>query len=65
MLGRAARLAAALSGSPRDRAKLIRGLVEKVIVAEEAIIADSEGSRPRIRDDVAQHSDLISLGVPR
>jgi DNA invertase Pin-like site-specific DNA recombinase len=38
MLGRAARLAAALSGSPRDRAKLIRGLVEKVIVAEEAII---------------------------
>ena len=38
MLGRAARLAAALSGSPRDRAKLIRGLVEKVIVDEEAII---------------------------
>ena len=38
MLGRAPRLAAALSGSPRDRAKLIRGLVEKVIVAEEAII---------------------------
>ena len=27
--------------------------------------ADSEGSRSRIRDDVAQHSDLISLGVPR
>jgi hypothetical protein len=27
--------------------------------------ADSGGSRPRIRDDVAQHSDLISLGVPR
>jgi hypothetical protein len=26
--------------------------------------ADSGGSRPRIRDDVAQHSDLISLGVP-
>ena len=38
MLGRAPRLAAALSGSPRDRAKLIRGLVEKVIVDEEAII---------------------------
>src|SRR5215471_289568 len=32
MLGRAPRLAAALSGSPRDRAKLVRGLVEKVIV---------------------------------
>jgi hypothetical protein len=28
-------------------------------------IADSGGSRPRIRDDVAHHSDLISLGVPR
>ena len=26
---------------------------------------DSGGSRPRIRDDVARHSDLISLGVPR
>jgi len=28
-------------------------------------LADSGGSRPRIRDDVAHHSDLISLGVPR
>jgi hypothetical protein len=27
--------------------------------------ADSGGNRPRIRDDVAQHSDLISLAVPR
>ena len=27
--------------------------------------ADSGGSRPQIRDDVAHHSDLISLGVPR
>ena len=27
--------------------------------------ADSGGSRPRIRDDVAHHSDLMSLGVPR
>jgi hypothetical protein len=27
--------------------------------------ADSGGSRPRIRDDLAHHSDLISLGVPR
>ena len=26
---------------------------------------DSEGSRPRIRDDVAPQSDLMSLGVPR
>jgi hypothetical protein len=29
------------------------------------LAADSGGSRPRIRDDVAQHSDLMSLGVPR
>jgi hypothetical protein len=27
--------------------------------------ADSEGSRPRIRNDVAHQSDLMSLGVPR
>jgi hypothetical protein len=27
--------------------------------------ADSGGSRPRIRDDVAHHSDLISLGLSR
>jgi len=28
-------------------------------------VADSGGSRPRIRDDVARQSDLMSLGVPR
>jgi hypothetical protein len=28
-------------------------------------VADSAGSRPRIRDDVARQSDLMSLGVPR
>jgi hypothetical protein len=38
MLARAARLAAALSGSPKDRAKLIRGLVETVIIDEQTII---------------------------
>jgi len=27
--------------------------------------ADSDGSRPGFRDDLAHHSDLISLGVPR
>jgi phage gp29-like protein len=27
--------------------------------------ADSDGSRPPFRDDLAHHSDLISLGVPR
>jgi hypothetical protein len=29
------------------------------------LCADSERSRPRIRDDVAHQSDLMSLGVPR
>jgi hypothetical protein len=38
MLGRAARVAAALSGSPGERVKLVRGLVEKVIVGEKTII---------------------------
>ena len=28
-------------------------------------LEDSGGSRPRIRSDLARHSDLISLGVPR
>jgi len=27
--------------------------------------ADSGGSRPRIRDDVAHHSEMMSPGVPR
>jgi DNA invertase Pin-like site-specific DNA recombinase len=38
LLNRAARLAAALGGSPRERAKLVRELVEKIIVGEKTII---------------------------
>jgi len=38
MLGRAPRLAAAFSGSPRDQAQLVRGLVEKVIVNKTTIV---------------------------
>src|SRR5437899_559630 len=38
LLNRAARLAAALGGSPNERAKLVRELVEKIIVDEKAII---------------------------
>ena len=26
--------------------------------------ADSDGSRPAFRDDLARHSDLMSLGIP-
>ena len=37
LLGRAARLAAALSGSPEERAKLVRELVENVIVDERTL----------------------------
>src|SRR5438874_1737500 len=37
MLGRAAGIAAALNGSPVGRAKLVRGLVEKVIVDQETL----------------------------
>jgi hypothetical protein len=38
LLGRAARMAAALGGSPGERAKLVPELVEKVIVDEKTII---------------------------
>ncbi|HEY2485446.1 MAG TPA: hypothetical protein VGI36_09875 [Candidatus Binataceae bacterium] len=38
MLGRAAHLAAALSGSPAERAKLVREVVEKVIVDDKTLI---------------------------
>src|SRR6202035_5168285 len=38
LLGRAARMAAALGGSPGERARLVRELVEKIIVDEKTII---------------------------
>src|ERR1700730_1448457 len=38
LLSRAARMAAALRGSPREQAKLVRELVEKIIVDEKTII---------------------------
>ena len=38
MLGRAGRLAAALRGSPAERAKIVRELVEKVRIDEETIV---------------------------
>src|SRR5947209_649802 len=38
LLSRAARMAAALAGSPGERAKLVRELVEKIIVDEKTII---------------------------
>jgi DNA invertase Pin-like site-specific DNA recombinase len=38
LLGRAARMAAALSGSPGERAKLVREFVEKIVIDEKTII---------------------------
>jgi hypothetical protein len=45
MLGRARRLAAALSGSPRDRARLVRGLVEKDNSARRSVSYSGRGWR--------------------
>ena len=46
------------------RTKSAYGSVGAAYGADEPA-ADSGGSRPRIRDDVARQSDLMSLGVPR
>src|SRR2546421_2208216 len=43
LLNRAARLAPALRGSPDERAKLVRELVEKIIVDEKTIIVKLQG----------------------
>ena len=43
-------------------------LVEQLAILEERAArygADSDGSRPGFRDDLARHSDLMSLAVPR
>ena len=42
-------------------------MIVSVTLARGAIrmAADSDGSRPGFRDDLAHHSDLMSLGVPR
>jgi hypothetical protein len=55
-----------LNGSLYQEAILWAGAIAAgfVYCAIRGLIADSGGSRPRIRDDVAHHSDLISLGVP-
>jgi hypothetical protein len=44
-------------------AGVARPLVE--LDPRHAFVADSGGSRPGFRDDLAHHSDLMSLGVPR
>jgi len=63
MLGRAPRLAAALSGSPRDRAKLVRGLVEKVIVDKETIMIKMHPSALLGRDGPSPASEDPNSGA--
>ena len=68
MLARAARLAAALSGSPQDRAKLVRGLVEKMIVDEKAItikmrpgaLSGRDGPSPALEDPSSSAIELTA-----
>jgi hypothetical protein len=50
---------------PGDAAYVWHGALHGDVLAAGLAAADSGGSRPRIRDDLAHHSDLISLGVPR
>src|SRR5207248_1927057 len=52
LLSRAARMAAALGGSPGERAKLVRELVEKIIVDEKTIIIKLRRGL-LLREDVA------------
>jgi len=63
MLGRAARLAAAFSRSSRDRAKLVRGLIEKVIVNDRTIIIKMRPSALLGRDVPSSASEDPSSSV--
>jgi site-specific DNA recombinase len=55
MLGRTGRLAAALSGSLAERAKIVRELVEKVVIDEKTIII-------KVRCDALLGGDVASSG---
>jgi len=58
-------LATALTPSFRSQGADLAAITATAAPRAWARIADSGGSRPRIRDDLARHSDLMSLGVPR
>jgi hypothetical protein len=64
LLTRAARMAAALGGSPGERAKLVRELVEKIIVDEKTIIIKLrrglllDGHVPSSASEVASDSSV-------
>jgi hypothetical protein len=55
LLNRAAHLAAALGGSPDERAKLVRELVENIIVDEKTIIV-------KVRRAVGWGRPIIRIG---
>jgi hypothetical protein len=73
MLSRAAGIAATLNGSPEERAKLVRGLVDKVVVDEKTIIiklrrgallgGDVPSSASEDGRDAGEEAGF-SLGVP-
>jgi len=50
---------------PKVHASPIRAPLEHQLAIPVPLSADSGGSRPAFRDDLAHHSDLMSLGVPR
>jgi len=51
-----------LNKMPKSLHTKAKRALQEIWMAE---TADSGGSRPRIRSDLARHSDLISLDVPR
>jgi hypothetical protein len=56
------------ANTPQAKGRVQRafGTLQDRLVKELRLVgADSGGSRSRIRDDLAQRSDLISPGVPR
>ncbi|MBV9815039.1 MAG: recombinase family protein [Alphaproteobacteria bacterium] len=63
LLGRAARFAARLGNSHRDRAKVIRGLVERVIVDEKRIVVAMRRSALLDGDVPLQASDASSSAI--
>jgi hypothetical protein len=62
ILGRAARLATAFRGSPKDRAKLVRGFVEKVIVDDKTIAIKMRPSALLGRDVGRAWFDELATG---
>jgi hypothetical protein len=58
---------AARHEQPFDPLELEAGVARPLVELDprHAFVADSGGSRPGFRDDLAHHSDLMSLAVPR